>query len=342
MVNSHGHFVWYELMTTDMEAAKAFYTKVMGWGTRDASMPDMAYTLFTVGKASVSGLTDLPEDARKMGAKPRWVGYVGVNDVEATVDRIKRLGGTVHVPPTEIPNVSRFSVVADPQMATLTLVKWLNPAQEQPAALGEPGRVGWHELLAADWEKAFAFYSELFGWRKADAEIGSMGTYQMFSAGGQTIGGMSTKPPTVPIPFWLYYFNIDDIDAAAERVKAGGGRILEGPREVRGGGWIARCTDPQGAMFALAGMRSDKAIGYFEPAASRDPSAARFFVPKKTAPTMRSSDCQTERPGSAPRPSANWPTGPSTWNSTPVIFANRSIFVVPIAQPPSPISVAIR
>ena len=160
-------------------------------------------------------------------------------------------------------------------------------------------------MLAADWEKAFAFYSELFGWQKADAEIGAMGTYQMFSAGGQTIGGMSTKPPMVPMPFWLYYFNIGDIDAAAERVKAGGGRILEGPLEVRGGGWIARCTDPQGAMFALAGMRSNKAIGYFEPAASRDPSAARVFVPKKTAPTMRSSDCQTEWPGSAPRPSAN-------------------------------------
>ncbi len=304
MVNSHGHFVWYELMTTDVEAAKAFYAKVMGWRTRDASMPDAAYTLFTVGKASVSGLTDLPEEARRMGAVPRWLGYVEVDNVEATVDRIKRLGGTVHVPPTEIPNVSCFSVIADPQMATLTLVKWLNPAPEQPAALGKPGHVGWHELIAADWEKAFAFYSELFGWRKADAEIGSMGTYQMFSAGGQTIGGISTKPPMVPMPFWLYYFNIDDIDAAAERVKAGGGRILEGPLEVRGG-WIARCTDPQGAMFALAGMRSDKAIGYFEPAASRDPSAARFFVPKKTAPTMRSSDCQTERLGSALRPSAN-------------------------------------
>jgi len=268
MVNSHGHFVWYELMTTDVEAAKAFYAKVMGWRTRDASMPDTAYTLFTVGKASVSGLTDLPEEARRMGAAPRWIGYVGVDNVEATVDRIKRLGGTVHVPPTEIPNVSCFSVIADPQMATLTLVKWLNPAQEQPAALSEPGRVGWHELLAADVEKAFAFYRELFGWQKAHADTGAMGTYQLFSAGGQTVGGMFTKPPTVPVPFWLYYFNVGDVDAAAERVKAGGGRILEGPLELPGGSWIARCTDPQGAMFALEGKRSHNAIGYFERVAS--------------------------------------------------------------------------
>ena len=194
MVEFHGRFVWYELMTTDMEAAKAFYAKVMGWGAQDASTPGMAYTLFTVGEASVSGLMDLPEDARKMGAEPRWIGYVGVDDVDAAADRIKRLGGAVHVPPTDIPDISRFSVVADPQMATLALFKWLRPGAEQPAELGKPGRVGWHELLAADWEKAFAFYGELFGWQKADADIGPMGTYQLFSAGGQTIGGMFTKP----------------------------------------------------------------------------------------------------------------------------------------------------
>ncbi len=107
-----------------------------------------------------------------------------------------------------------------------------------------------------------------------------MGTYQMFSAGGQTIGSMSTKPSVVPVPFWLYYFNIDDIDAALERIKAGGGRILEGPLELRGGGWIARCADPQGAIFALTGMRSNKVFGYFKPVV-RDPSAARFLSQKR-------------------------------------------------------------
>jgi len=275
MADSHGRFVWYELMTTDMEAAKAFYTKVVGWGTEDASMPGMAYTLFTVAGASVSGLMGLPEDAKKIGEKPSWIGYVGVDDVDATTDRIKRLGGAVHVPPRDILDISRFSVVADPQMATLALLQWLRPRREQPAELSAPGRIRWHELLAADWEKAFAFYGELFGWQKADADIGPMGTYQLFSAGGQTIGGMFTKPPMVPVPFWLYYFSIGDIDAAAERVKAGGGQILEGPLEVPGGSWIARCTDPQGAIFALEGNRSHNAIGNFERVVSRDPSDAR-------------------------------------------------------------------
>jgi len=89
MTNSHGRFVWYELMTTDMEAAKAFYAEVVGWGTQDASMPGMAYTLFTAGGASVSGLMRLSEDARKSGLRPSWLGYVGVSDVDATADRIK-------------------------------------------------------------------------------------------------------------------------------------------------------------------------------------------------------------------------------------------------------------
>ena len=283
MVSSHGCFVWYELTTTDAEAAKAFYAAVVGWGLRDASMPGAAYTLFTAGEDSVAGLTGLSAEARQMGAQPRWMGYVGVDDVDAATDRLRHLGGTVYVPPTDVPEISRFSIVADPQAATLALVKGLNSGQQQPAALSAPGHVGWHELSAVNWEKAFAFYGELFGWQKADAEVGGIGTYQLFSAGGQIIGGMSNKPPTVPMPFWLYYFNVGDIDTATERVKAGGGKILEGPLEARGGNRIVRCTDPQGAMFALRTGRPET-IGYFGRAAADDPAATRLFVPKKPGP----------------------------------------------------------
>ncbi len=147
-----------------------------------------------------------------------------------------------------------------------------------------PGHVGWHALSAVNWQKAFAFYGELFGWRKVDADVVGVDTYQLFSAAGQTIGSMSTKPPAVPMPFWLYYFNVGDLDAAAERVKAGGGKILEGPVEAPGDKRIARCTDPQGAMFALTGAGRSKTIGYFGPVAADDPAATRLFVPKKAGP----------------------------------------------------------
>ncbi len=275
MVDSHGRFVWYELMTTDMEAAAAFYTKVVGWGTQDVSTPGMPYILFTVEGSSVGGLMRLPEDAKNIGERSSWIGYVGVSDVDATADRIQWLGGTVHVPPRNILNISRFSVVADPQLATLALVQWLAPRREQPATPSAPGQIRWHELFAADWEKAFAFYGDVFGWQKENPDSAAMSGYQLFSVGGQTIGGILTKPATIPVPFWLFYFNVGNIDAAVKRVKAGGGQVLEDPLEVSGGDWIVQCTDPQGAVFALVGTRDRKPIGYFERAASGDPSDPR-------------------------------------------------------------------
>jgi uncharacterized protein len=274
VVNSHGRFVWYELMTTDVEAAMAFYTKVVGWGAWNASVPGKASILFSDGKDAVAALTQLPDDASKEGANPGWIGYVGVDDVDATADRVKRLGGTVHVPPTDVSDISRFSIFADPQTARLALFKWLKPGQAQPPAPDAPRRVGWHELVAADWETAWAFYAELFGWQKGNADISETGTYQLFCTAGQMIGGMLTKPPTIPAPFWLYYFNVGDIDATAQRVKACGGEILDGPYQVSGGSWIVRCADPQGAVFALEGQRRSRPVGYFERAAARDAAGA--------------------------------------------------------------------
>ena len=275
MVNSYGRFAWYELMTSDVEGAKDFYAKVVGWSTRDASSPGMTYVLFTVGETVVAGLMRLRDDARTMGARPHWIGYVGVDDVDAAADRIKLRGGAVQVPPTDISNVSRFSVFADPQTAALGVLKWMRAGEGQPADMSARGRVGWHELIATDREKALAFYSELFGWQQADADVSALGTYQLFSAGGETIGGMVTGPATMPSSFWLYYFNVGDIDAAAKRVTAGGGRILGGALELPGGSWVIQCADPQGAAFALEGKRGRSPIGYFEWVGSRDSSGSR-------------------------------------------------------------------
>ena len=136
MVSSHGRFVWHELTTTDMKSAKAFYASVVGWGARGASMPGSAYSLFTIGDSPVTGLMNMPEEARRTGVTPRWTGYLGVDDVDAAVERIKQLGGAVYVPPMDVPNISRFSVVADPQMATLALVKGAKTSQAQHKKTG--------------------------------------------------------------------------------------------------------------------------------------------------------------------------------------------------------------
>jgi predicted enzyme related to lactoylglutathione lyase len=263
VVNSYCRFAWYELLTSDIEGAKDFYAKVVGWSARDASSPSMDYVLFTVGETVIAGLMRLRDDARTMGTRPHWIGYVGVDDVDVAADRIKLRGGAVLVPPTDISNVSRFSVFADPQTAALGVLKWMRASGGEAADMSAPGRVGWHELVATDREKALAFYSELFGWQQGDADVSALGTYQLFSAGGETIGGIVTGSATMPAS-WHYYFNVGDIDAAAKRVTGGGGRILGGPLELPGGSWVIQCADPQGAAFALEGKRSRSPIGYFK------------------------------------------------------------------------------
>jgi hypothetical protein len=250
---SHGRFAWYELLTTDVAAARAFYREVVGWETRDASTAAFPYSVFTAGGIEVGGLMDLPPDAPRMGATPRWVGYVWVDDVDGTAEQLKQLGGRIYVPPTDS-NIGRVSIVIDPQTAAIGMVGGLKRGGPSDAP-DEPGHIGWHELFATDAAKAFAFYRALFDWQAGAAENDVLEFYQLFAVGGRTIGGVFNKLPRAPVPFWLYYFNVTDMDAALAAVRAGGGQVVHGPFELTSGHWITRCIDPQGAMFALQGKR---------------------------------------------------------------------------------------
>jgi uncharacterized protein len=248
MSDYRGKFVWYELLTTNMTAAETFYRGVIGWSAKDAGMPGMSYTLFSMGEAGVAGLMTLPDAA----LKPAWIGYVAVDDVDASVALAKREGGAIHRAPDDIPGVGRFAVIADPQGAVLALFKWSGQENPPAATPGTRGHGGWHELHATDWQTAFDYYQNLFGWTKADTvDMGPMGIYQLFANGGESIGGMMTKPETMLAPFWLYYFNVENINAAAARVRSGGGQVVREPQQVPGGSWIVQCLDPQGALFAL-------------------------------------------------------------------------------------------
>jgi predicted enzyme related to lactoylglutathione lyase len=252
MPTSPNAFVWYELMTTDADAAKAFYRAVVGWDAQEwGGGREMRYIIMSAGEKMVAGLMPLPAEVSAAGGRPGWLGYVGTNDVDAATQRVSQAGGAVYRAPADIPDVGRFSVVADPQGAVFMLFTPLG-ADDSPAAAGTAGHVGWRELYASDWPRAFDFYSAQFGWTKADAvDMGPMGIYQLFAAGGEPIGGMMNKPDGVPSPAWLFYFNVPEIDAAVARVTDNGGGILTGPLQVPGGSWIVQCMDPQGAMFAL-------------------------------------------------------------------------------------------
>jgi uncharacterized protein len=254
MSEQQGKFVWYDVMTSDSKAAESFYRDVIGWDTKDSGMSDRSYTMFSVGPTMVGGLMPIPESARAMGAQPHWTGYIGVADVDTYAARVKAAGGTIHHGPEDIPGVGRFAVVADPHGAAFVLFSSADESQRPQTAPGTPGHVGWHELHAGDRESAFAFYSDLFGWTKAEAvDMGAMGIYQTFATGGTAVGGMITRMAPTPAPFWLYYFNVDAVDAAMARVGKAGGQVVNGPHQVPGGSWIAHCVDPQGAVFAMVG-----------------------------------------------------------------------------------------
>jgi uncharacterized protein len=254
MANS---FFWYDVMTTDVKAARDFYCHVVGWTAEDMSASGHDYTVFNARAANgersgVAGLMPIPAEAAKHGVRPAWMGYVAVDDVDKTAQRLKQEGGVVHREPMDVPGIIRFAVVADPQGAGFYIAKGLSPNPRPPLPADVPGTIGWHELYAAEWKSAFAFYEKLFGWTKADVhDMGPMGTYQLFSAGGRPIGGMMTKPPQVPAPYWGYYFNVPAIDAPAARITEKGGKILNGPMQVPGGQWIVQAMDPQGAAFSL-------------------------------------------------------------------------------------------
>jgi predicted enzyme related to lactoylglutathione lyase len=247
-----GKFVWYEYMGNDLKAAADFYTGVVGWSAKDAGMTDFPYEILSTGSTMVAGMMDIPAEAKAMGARPGWLGYIWVEDVDKAVPKLTAVGGKVLKARADIPGVGRFAVVADIEGAVFMLFRDGGGNPPPPPPPGTPGLIGWRELHAGDGAAALAFYSGQFGWTKAsDFDMGPMGLYHIFDSGHGDMGGMFSRRPETPGPFWLYYFNVDAIDAAAERIKAKGGRVINGPMEVPGGQWIVQALDPQDAMFAL-------------------------------------------------------------------------------------------
>ena len=254
MTDRKPRFIWYELMTSDPDAAEAFYRAVVGWKTADAGQPGMRYTVLSAGDRGMGGLTALPAEAARAGARPGWLGYIGVPDTDAAAKRIAEAGGAIHRDPEDIPNVGRFAVVADPGGAIFMLLTPLpregGPPPVEPTT---PGLVSWHELYSGiGQEAAFAFYAGHFGWETAELmDMGPMGKYRIFGADGVPLGGMMDRPADLPASAWGFYVNVDGLDAAVARIEANRGQVSMGPHEVPGGSWIVQAVDPQGAAFAL-------------------------------------------------------------------------------------------
>ena len=240
-------------MTSDTNAAGKFYSDVVGWTTQEMpgtpGMDSTQYTTFNIGGVGMAGMLKLPGHVA-------WIGYISVDDVDAHIEKIVAAGGKLWRPATDVPGMLRFAVMSDPQGAAIAVFT-ANPAMPSPVrpASPTPGTIGWHELYTTDVDAGFNFYNKLFGWTKlTDMDMGPMGIYRLFDEGDHNEmgdGGMITKAPHIPVSCWNFYFNVDSIGAAADRVKDGGGSVLNGPMQVPGGSWIINCQDPQGAMFSL-------------------------------------------------------------------------------------------
>ena len=261
MSDDHGRFIWYELMTPDLEAAKRFYGQVVGWTAQsmamddgDADHPDgHVYTILEADGAGVGGAIPLSDEHNAQGVPPNWTGYVCVDDCDAAAEKTKALGGAVMRPPTDIPGAGRFAIIADPHGAVTAIMKPVPPSDARPRTRrGTPGHANWHELYAGDAEADIPFYRDLFGWTETGRfDMGPMGAYHLFGNADGEVGGIMTKPAQIPAAGWCYYFEVDDVEAAAERVKQAGGTVVQGPMDVPGGSRVAQAKDPQGAAFAL-------------------------------------------------------------------------------------------
>lgn len=270
-----GRFIWHELMTTDPQSAGAFYSQVLPWKTQPSGMP--SYTLWMAGKARAGGLMTQPEDARRAGAVPSWLVYLGTPDVDSTVESAQRLGGKVLKAPDDIPGIGRFAVLSDPQGATFAVFTPTTPPEAATAAASGPGEFSWHELATSDPQAALAFYSELFGWSRGPAhDMGAMGAYQLIEHAGAQVGGMYRLGDTSAAPHWLSYVRVGSVDRAAAAAKAGGGNVTQEPMEVPGGSRVARIRDPQGGAFAVYELPAAAAT-------AAKPTARKTRRPAKTA-----------------------------------------------------------
>jgi predicted enzyme related to lactoylglutathione lyase len=255
---THGSLVWYELMTTDPDGAKKFYGNIVGWDIGDPLPGDQDYRM--IGRSDggfAGGVLALTDEMRQHGARPTWLGYIGVDNVDATVSQIESKGGKTLMPAFDIPQ-GRIAMVADPQGAPFYVMKPVPPA-EKPDAVSDvfspdaPQRISWNELSTSDPAAARRFYEEQLGWDSNDfMDMGGDGEYRFLDHHGLRIGALSGTMHGQQ-PHWRYYIRVPSVSAAKDKVEAGGGTIAMGPMEVPGGDHILIGSDPQGAEFALVG-----------------------------------------------------------------------------------------
>jgi len=262
-MSTPANFIWYELMTSDPAGAAAFYGAVVGWtiaSHADPAAGDMDYRM--IGRSdggNAGGVLALNADMLAGGARPIWIGYLEVDDVDAAVDAIKADGGAVQMPATDLP-VGRIAMVTDPQGAPFYIMDPIPPeggGESDVFSVTEPQRVRWNELSTSDPDAVVAFYTKHFGWgQEGEMDMGEMGAYRFIQCGDVGIGAVMPLMQGMPLSMWSYYIGVDDIDRARAAVTANVGTITNEPMEIPGGEYAMNAIDPQGAHVGFVGPRT--------------------------------------------------------------------------------------
>jgi predicted enzyme related to lactoylglutathione lyase len=245
---STGKFVWHEILSTNTKASVKFYTELFGWTTAEMDMGPMGtYTLFKRGEDQVGGCMQA-----QGGAPTHWLAYAMVESVDGAAEKAKSLGATVLVPPMEVPNIGRWTVLRDPQGAVLAA--FTAPANS-PAPKDEnkrgPGEFCWDELMTQDTDAAVKFYSAIWGWTmKAPKADDPHGYWHVQREGNIDCGGMMKSPPDMPSA-WLSYIGVANVDTAFAKAQGLGAKPVVEPRDIPGTGRFAVLTDPTGGVFAI-------------------------------------------------------------------------------------------
>ncbi|MFC3174765.1 VOC family protein [Novosphingobium bradum] len=264
MSNPVGSFIWYELMTSDAAGAAAFYGAVVGWRftAPDAGAPIEYWHIGRSDGGSAGGMLQLSPEMLGGGARPAWLPYLNVADVDREVAAIQDDGGHVLMPKMTIP-VGSMALVTDPQGAPFYVMTPVPPADNPQATSdvfspSEAQHVRWNELSTSDPDGAKAFYAFHFGFEFNNSmPMGAMGSYDFIDHHGQVLGAVMRLQDPAGRPQWLPYFGVPSATAAEAAILAGGGTVIAGPHEVPGGDWVVMAVDPQGAAFGVVGPRGE-------------------------------------------------------------------------------------
>ncbi|MDT9701353.1 VOC family protein [Streptomyces sp. P17] len=235
---------WTELGTSDLDAAKRFYTRLFGWRPEtDPRQEAGGYTMAHLGDKAVAALSPLYQESQPVA----WNVSFLVADADAAAGQAEAAGATVLVGPMDVFDVGRFAVVLDPSGAAFQM--WQARSFPGAGVFNAPGSLGWVELMTRAPERAVAFYTTLFGW-----SVNASEHYTRWGIEGADFGGMVTMDEKFPheVPaHWLPYFAVADVDDSAATATEAGGTILMEPTSVPEGPRIAVLRDPQGAVFGV-------------------------------------------------------------------------------------------